>query len=73
MRLNVFMMILIGISTVNVIEIDAAPPQKPIIGILVQELPKTLNNIQPGMYISYIAASYVKLMEGGGARVVPIK
>lgn len=31
-----------------------------------------LNTKWPGVYHSYIAASYVKFIEGGGARVIPI-
>lgn len=44
----------------------------PIIGVLAQEIARSLNTIWPGEYKSYIAASYVKFIEGGGARVVPI-
>lgn len=44
----------------------------PIIGILAQEMSYHLNTKWPGVYNSYIAASYVKFVEGGGARAVPI-
>jgi gamma-glutamyl hydrolase len=44
----------------------------PIIGILSQEQSYYLNGKYPDAYSSYIAASYVKFVEGGGARVVPI-
>lgn len=44
----------------------------PIIGILTQEISYHLNSKWPGVFKSYIAASYVKFVEGGGARVVPI-
>lgn len=45
---------------------------RPIVGILSQELP--LNGIPPEWkkYKSFIPASYVKYMESAGARVVPI-
>lgn len=44
----------------------------PIIGVLAQEIAYTLELIYPQQYKSFIAASYVKFIEGGGARVVPI-
>lgn len=44
----------------------------PIIGILAQETSYALEQVYPGKYKSFIAASYVKFVEGGGARVVPI-
>ncbi|CAL4129880.1 unnamed protein product [Meganyctiphanes norvegica] len=53
------------------------PPQlealnlKPIIGILAQEPSSGMRRVLPE-YTSYIAASYVKFIESGGARVVPI-
>lgn len=45
---------------------------RPIIGILAQEISYALNRQYPGEYRSYIAASYVKFVEAAGARVVPI-
>lgn len=44
----------------------------PMIGVLSQEISYYLDGKYPGQYNSYIAASYVKFVEGGGARVVPI-
>lgn len=44
----------------------------PVIGVLAQETAYLLELIYPGQYKSFIAASYVKFVEGGGARVVPI-
>lgn len=44
----------------------------PIIGVLAQEIAWSLDRHWPGVYESYIAASYVKFVEGGGARPVPI-
>ncbi|XP_043477610.1 gamma-glutamyl hydrolase A-like isoform X2 [Leptopilina heterotoma] len=41
-------------------------------GILSQEISYSLNNQYPNQYNSYIAASYVKFIEGAGARCVPI-
>lgn len=46
--------------------------ESPIIGILSQEVSYALEQLYPGMYGSFIAASYVKFVEGAGARVVPI-
>lgn len=45
---------------------------EPMIGVLSQEISYYLDGKYPGEYNSYIAASYVKFVEGGGARVVPI-
>lgn len=44
----------------------------PIIGVLAQEISWRLDQIWPEVYESYIAASYIKFVEGGGARAVPI-
>lgn len=57
------------------LEIQPAVQQlndRPIIGVLAQEVGWHLEGKWPGQYQSYIAASYVKFVEGGGARVVPI-
>ncbi|XP_046448974.1 gamma-glutamyl hydrolase-like [Daphnia pulex] len=45
---------------------------RPIIGILSQEPSKSMASVSPES-VSYIAASYVKWLEGQGARVVPIR
>lgn len=45
---------------------------EPMIGVLSLEQSYYLDGKYPGAYASYIAASYVKFVEGGGARVVPI-
>jgi gamma-glutamyl hydrolase len=44
----------------------------PMIGVLTQEISFYLDGKYPGQFKSYIAASYVKFVEGGGARAVPI-
>lgn len=44
----------------------------PIIGVLAQEIVWPKNKHWQNIYESYIAASYVKFVEGGGARPVPI-
>ncbi|XP_026481381.1 gamma-glutamyl hydrolase-like [Ctenocephalides felis] len=46
--------------------------ETPVVGILTQEIAYSLNQQYPDQFKSYIAASYVKFVEGGGARVVPI-
>ena len=47
--------------------------ERPIIGILSQDLSsEDRASIDNSNYTSYIAASYVKFVESGGARVVPI-
>ncbi|XP_075210514.1 gamma-glutamyl hydrolase-like [Lycorma delicatula] len=43
----------------------------PVIGLLTQELPESFQQAFPN-YTSYVAASYVKAIEGSGGRVVPI-
>jgi len=47
---------------------------RPIIGVLTQELdPVLTNKLPPGhKYTSYLAASYVQWVQAGGARVVPV-
>lgn len=44
----------------------------PIIGVLAQEISYHLNGKWPDVFKSMIAASYVKFIEGGGGRVVPL-
>lgn len=64
----------------NLVDQNALPIEKtdktlnnePIIGVLSQEVSWHLNRKWPGMYTSYIAASYVKFVEGAGGRAVPI-
>lgn len=53
-------------------ETDRLVNDTPIIGILAQEISYHLNTKWPGVYTSYIAASYIKFVEGAGARPVPI-
>lgn len=55
-------------------DLFAAVPinNEPMIGVLSQEISYYLDGKYPGLYNSYIAASYVKFVEGGGARVVPV-
>lgn len=45
---------------------------RPIIGIMVQEVSKVFELMYPNRFDSFIAASYVKWIESAGARVVPI-
>lgn len=44
----------------------------PMIGVLSLEQSYYLDGKYPGQFESYIAASYVKFVEGGGSRVVPV-
>ncbi|KAK2579204.1 hypothetical protein KPH14_008176 [Odynerus spinipes] len=63
------------ITTRNDIDYDTqyvSSNDRPIIGILTEEINYRLNQIYPEQYKSYIAASYVKFVEGAGGRVVPI-
>lgn len=45
---------------------------QPIIGVLTQEISSVFEMLYPKRYHSFIAASYVKWVESGGARVVPV-
>ena len=45
---------------------------QPIIGVLTQEISSVFEMLYPKQFHSFIAASYVKWVECGGARVVPI-
>lgn len=44
----------------------------PVIGILTQEVYGSFQPVFPEEFKSFIAASYVKFIEGAGARVVPV-
>ena len=46
--------------------------ERPIIGILSQELSDTLEEWYGDNYTSYIGAAYIKYVEAAGARVVPV-
>lgn len=62
-----------SVFTVDIVTLDERiRNDAPIIGVLAQEIGKHLNSKWPGAYTSYIAASYIKFVEGGGARAVPI-
>ncbi|KAK4876561.1 hypothetical protein RN001_009067 [Aquatica leii] len=60
--------IIILLSTISLV---TAYTTVPIIGILSQET-YSIDNLFPEKYDSFIAASYVKLLESAGARVIPI-
>ncbi|XP_033338286.2 gamma-glutamyl hydrolase [Megalopta genalis] len=59
--------ILLTLTSVSAITND-----RPIIGILSQKVSDVINGNYGNIYDSYIAASYIKFVEGAGARVVPI-
>lgn len=44
----------------------------PIIGIMAIDMSYYIQSKYTEQYYSFIAASYVKFVEGGGARVVPV-
>ena len=46
--------------------------ERPIIGVLAQDIDSISSAMKGRNYNSYISASYVKFLESGGARVVPI-
>ncbi|XP_054002149.1 gamma-glutamyl hydrolase A-like [Hylaeus anthracinus] len=55
----------------SIVSTQQSVNNRPIIGVLAQEVSEYVNRKYPG-HRSYIAASYVKFIEGAGARVVPI-
>ena len=47
--------------------------ERPIVGILAQDIDtSSFTLLKNTKYKSYIAASYVKFLESGGARVIPV-
>lgn len=76
-RLNLCTIFMLSITSnfIGIVDSDSRFEDKtdtPIIGVLAQEISWRLDQIWPGVYESYIAASYIKFVEGGGARAVPI-
>lgn len=63
---------LMGPSNSSLINTAEPINDRPIIGVLTQKISYRLNIEYPDKYETYIAASYVKFLEGAGARVVPI-
>lgn len=59
-----------NVHIVNRID-EPALNDRPIVGVLAQEISSHLSQYFEDAN-SYIAASYVKFVEGGGARVVPV-
>lgn len=72
-RITFGVLLALGIFANNVkcVQIEAKT-DAPIVGILAQEIVWPKNKHWQNIYESYIAASYVKFVEGGGARPVPI-
>lgn len=61
-------LLLVAVSTLSVLCTDS-----PVIGILAQEYVRfPVFHLMFPNHTSYIAASYVKMVESSGARVVPI-
>lgn len=74
--ISIFVIVLCGGNHVYgkvLVESDEVTAQNdmPIVGVLAQEISYHLSQ-HFDEYTSFIAASYVKFVEGGGARVVPI-
>lgn len=57
---------------IGVIQNVLCENNNPIIGVMTQEVADAFQELFPGLFHSHLAASYVKLLEGSGARVVPI-
>lgn len=66
------MILLIVIAVVCGSLPQANANDRPIIGVLTQEISRVFELMFPGRYDCFIPASYVKWVESGGARVVPI-
>lgn len=60
------------ILEVNIFKKNFAENDRPKVGILAQEISHYLNKKFQQTYESYIAASYVKYVEGAGALPIPI-
>lgn len=61
-----------GVTVISQPSTFESQNDRPIIGILSQEVGSYYHLERDGKFESYIAASYVKFIEGGGGRVVPI-
>ena len=63
-----------SVHTVNVSNVlnKTTLNDRPIIGILSQELGSSLEEVYGDNYTSYIGAAYIKYIESAGARAVPI-
>lgn len=72
LQLNQSYLIISADEDIDIFKAQIAVNEFPIIGILAEEILYSLDREYPNQYHSYIAASYVKFIEGGGARVVPI-
>lgn len=70
--MNALWTILLTAFVFTTVKTGGQSNDRPIIGILTQEIDYNLNKKYPNQYHSYIAASYVKFVEGAGARPVPI-
>lgn len=66
------MLALVGVLLVVGLIPDTSAHDRPVIGVLVQEISKVFELLYKNQYNSFIPASYVKWIETGGARVVPI-
>lgn len=66
------MILLIALSIVCGLVPASTAHDRPIIGVLVQEISQVFEFMYPNKYDSFIVASYVKWVESGGARVTPI-
>nr|XP_034182266.1 gamma-glutamyl hydrolase-like [Osmia lignaria] len=69
----VFSLVMLHFTIVATFRVHpTAVNNRPIIGVLTQELSTYMKRVYSNKYNSYIAASYVNFLEGAGARVVPI-
>lgn len=66
------MFVLIAFSIVCGLVPDSSAHDRPVIGVLVQEISKLFELLYPNQFDSFVPASYVKWIESAGARVVPI-
>ena len=56
----------------GVVEDVICENNNPIVGVMTQEIAEAFQLMFPGLFHSHLPASYVKLLESSGARVVPI-
>lgn len=66
------MLVLIVITIAFGLIPESLGHDRPVIGVLVQEISKVFDLLYPNQYDLFVPASYVQWIQSGGARVVPI-
>lgn len=66
------MLVLIVITIAFGLIPESLSHDRPVIGVLVQEISKVFDVLYPNQYDLFVPASYVQWIQSGGARVIPI-